>query len=531
MKNPKITVLMSVYNGEEYLEDAIDSILSQTFKDFEFLIINDGSIDKTAEILKSYNDLRIKIINNKENIGLTKSLNKGLKIAQGEYIARQDADDISMTERLEKEVEFLDNHQDYAVVGTCLQVIEDSDNSTGYIEKPEKDSDIRDFLKKDNCIGHGSAMIRKASFENVGLYYDEFMEKSQDYELWLRISKKYKIHNIPEYLYSWRNHKENISMKCKNEQKHFVEAAKVRSNWNNEMKKTDSKKYKFSILMANYNNGQYIGEAIQSVLNQTFKEWELVIIDDCSTDNSVEIIKTYLNDKRIRFIRNKNNRGYTNTLKRLIYESKSEIVGILDSDDVLTRDAIEVIYDSHIKNPDCGFIYSQFMYCDGKLNPEKKGYCKSIPPGKSNLHCNCVSAFRTFKKKDYFKTEGFDEEILYAEDKDIIFKMEEVTKLLFVDKILYKARFLPNSQGHHPVKKQISFVSFSLARYKAFKRRVNTNIPNLKAQEISKELYYAAALCTKLKDLKKLSYFLSRAIKLNVFNLRGIATYFKALMR
>ena len=123
MKNPKVTVLMSVYNGEKYLQEAIDSILEQTFKDFEFLIINDGSTDKTGEILESYHDLRIKIINNEKNIGLTKSLNKGLKLARGEYIARQDADDISMPERLEKEVEFLETHQDYAVVGAFAKII------------------------------------------------------------------------------------------------------------------------------------------------------------------------------------------------------------------------------------------------------------------------------------------------------------------------------------------------------------------------------------------------------------------------
>ena len=126
MKNPKVAVLMSVYNGEKYLREAINSILSQTFNDFEFLIINDGSTDGTADILKSYTDSRIKIINNEKNIGLTKSLNKGLKIAKGEYIARQDADDISMPERLKEEVAFLEIHKDYAVVGTFVKILNEN---------------------------------------------------------------------------------------------------------------------------------------------------------------------------------------------------------------------------------------------------------------------------------------------------------------------------------------------------------------------------------------------------------------------
>jgi len=118
MKEPKVTVLMPVYNGEKYLNEAIDSILGQTFKDFKFLIINDGSTDGTADILKSYKDSRIKVTNNEKNIGLTKSLNKGLKMAKSEYIARMDADDISLPTRLQKQVEFMDSHPKVGVCGT-----------------------------------------------------------------------------------------------------------------------------------------------------------------------------------------------------------------------------------------------------------------------------------------------------------------------------------------------------------------------------------------------------------------------------
>jgi glycosyltransferase involved in cell wall biosynthesis len=229
MKNPKVTVLMPVYNGEKYLDEAIDSILGQTFKDFEFLIVNDGSTDKTGEILKSYNDLRIKIINNEKNIGLTKSLNKGLKSARGEYIARQDADDISMPERLEKEVEFLEMHQDYAVVGTFAKIINENSKILYFLERPVEDSKIREVFKKDNCIIHGSSMIRKACLSEIG-FYNELMLRSQDYELWLRLSKKYRFANIAKYLYMWRKHNENIEAKFIGEQKIFVILAMVKNN-------------------------------------------------------------------------------------------------------------------------------------------------------------------------------------------------------------------------------------------------------------------------------------------------------------
>lgn len=229
MKSPKITVLMSVYNGEKYIKEAIDSILFQTFKDFEFLIINDGSTDRTAEIIRSYSDQRIKIHKNKENFGLTKSLNIGLKLARGEYIIRQDADDISMSERLEKELDFLETHKDYAVVGTFVKIMNENSKIIRLLKRPVNDGQIREFLKKDNCITHGSSMIRMESFYDVG-FYDESMERSQDYELWLRISKKYRMANIPEYLYIWRNHKDNIEAKYKGEQEIFVALAKVKND-------------------------------------------------------------------------------------------------------------------------------------------------------------------------------------------------------------------------------------------------------------------------------------------------------------
>lgn len=227
MKNPKVTVLMSVYNGEKYLNEAIDSILGQTFKDFEFLIINDGSTDKAGEILESYNDPRIKIINNDKNIGLTKSLNKGLRLARGEYIARQDADDISMPERLEKEVEFLESHHNYAVVGTFAKIINENSKILYFLERPVEDLKIRERFKKDNCIIHGSSMIRRACLLDMG-FYNELMIRSQDYELWLRLSKKYCLANIPKYLYMWRKHDENIEVKYIGEQKIFVILAMIK---------------------------------------------------------------------------------------------------------------------------------------------------------------------------------------------------------------------------------------------------------------------------------------------------------------
>ena len=211
MKNPKVTVLMSVYNGEKYLQEAIDSILGQTFKDFEFLIINDGSTDKTGEILKSYNDPRIKIINNEKNIGLTKSLNIGLRIAKGEYIARQDADDISMPERLEKEVEFLEQNRNVGLVGTDYLFINEKGKVIHIVKCLNGSRELKAKLLEGNQFGHGSVMLRRECIDKVGVYREEF-KFAQDYDFCLRIAEMYDVANISEPLYKWRIDSKSISV-------------------------------------------------------------------------------------------------------------------------------------------------------------------------------------------------------------------------------------------------------------------------------------------------------------------------------
>lgn len=280
--------------------------------------------------------------------------------------------------------------------------------------------------------------------------------------------------------------------------------------------------YEISVLIANYNNSRYVAEAIESVLKQTFKNWELIVIDDCSTDNSAQIIESF-KDKRIRFYRNEKNIGYIGVLKRGASLAQSEIIGILDSDDALAKNALEEIVKAYRGHPECGFVYSQFIFCDKNLNPVKRGNCKFMPQGRSNLFDLYAIAFRTYKKSCYYKTAGYDEEILYAEDRDIIFKMEEVADFYFVDKILYKYRRIPNSQTTDPVKAERSRISNALAKYNAYMRRQNSKIPNLTPREMSSQLLDALFSCTKIKDKKRAKSLLANAVRLYPFNIKGYA--------
>ncbi len=198
----KISVVMSVFNGEKYLGEAVDSILNQTFKDFEFIVINDGSTDGTREILESYNDSRIVLIH-QENIGLTKSLNKGIALAKGEYIARQDADDISMPERLEKQIEFLENHKNIVLLGTAIKCIDINGVHLKTVKYPHDYTSIRKAINRFNCFYHGSVIFKRHCFLELG-GYREFFIKSQDYDLWLRFVEKFEAANLSLPLYKYR---------------------------------------------------------------------------------------------------------------------------------------------------------------------------------------------------------------------------------------------------------------------------------------------------------------------------------------
>ena len=201
--NPKVTILMPVHNGDAFLRESINSILSQTFSDFEFLIIDDGSIDETSKILESYNDFRIKIIK-QENIGLAKSLNKGLKLARGEYIARMDCDDVSLPERLEKQVELMERYPYVGVCGSWIKTI--GDDGGDIWRYPALSEDIRCRLLFESVIAHPSVMIRNSLFKKFNLTYDEDFNQAQDYDLWARCSHLFPMVNLDKVLLHYRIH-------------------------------------------------------------------------------------------------------------------------------------------------------------------------------------------------------------------------------------------------------------------------------------------------------------------------------------
>jgi glycosyltransferase involved in cell wall biosynthesis len=218
----KVSVLMSVYNGEKFLRESIESILDQTFKDFEFLIIDDASTDSSKEIILSYSNPRIRLVENATNLGLTKSLNIGLKLAQGEFVARMDSDDVSLPERLEKQIAFLDKHPDFALAGSSSETIDENGNVIRLNQESFSPEEIFYRLHFGNVFPHASVMFRKGAVGSIGGYDETFLQ-AQDFDLWNRLSKKFPIGKLDDILIRWRDSKRNISHQKQSSQTNFAD--------------------------------------------------------------------------------------------------------------------------------------------------------------------------------------------------------------------------------------------------------------------------------------------------------------------
>jgi len=205
IKLPTISVILPIYNCELYIKEAVDSVLNQTFRDFELIIIDDCSTDSTLKIIKSYQDSRIKLIEKEKNSGYTDSLNMAIKLAKGKYIARMDGDDICMPERFAKQVEFLNANCEVILCGTAIQIID----SEKVLKHPLTHEEILVKLCFGTSFCHPSVMVRKEILlENN---YDKSFEPAEDFELWTRLAFLGKLANLDAVLLQYREHPNQIS--------------------------------------------------------------------------------------------------------------------------------------------------------------------------------------------------------------------------------------------------------------------------------------------------------------------------------
>ncbi|MBI4665137.1 MAG: glycosyltransferase [Nitrospinae bacterium] len=226
-----VTVLMPVYNAGKYLRQSIESVLAQTYGDFEFLIINDGSTDDTAQIVRSYSDSRIRFVENESNTGMVATLNRGLSLATHKLVARMDGDDISLPQRLEKQVACFSQNEKLALLGSRCGQIDENGVSIymGALEKPLEPVTVKWYQLFDNPFTHTSVMYKKnVVFDDLGGY--RWSDICADYDLWARIAESgYEAQNLPDRLVDYRTHSSSIigALRAKNEEKLKI-AAKER---------------------------------------------------------------------------------------------------------------------------------------------------------------------------------------------------------------------------------------------------------------------------------------------------------------
>lgn len=217
---PQVSVIMSVYEDQQYIEKAIESILNQEFSDFEFVIIDDCGGDDTAQIVSRYaiDDARIHLLRNEENQGLTRSLNRGFAHATGKYLARMDADDVSHPERLRQQVAFMEAHPEVGVLGTFHRY---TNEDTVKVSPVDHEAIVARLLFT-NVFCHPSVMLRKDVVEKHQLFYDESFYYSQDYELWVRAMAVTQLAVLPVNLVDYRVHPGQISTQKRTKQREFL---------------------------------------------------------------------------------------------------------------------------------------------------------------------------------------------------------------------------------------------------------------------------------------------------------------------
>lgn len=215
---PRVTVVMPVFNGERWLADAVQSVLGQTVREIELVAVDDGSTDKSGAILKRFaaTDERVRLAGDaKTNLGISAALNTGWRLARSPYIARLDADDIALPDRMARQIAFLDAHPTVAAVGGAVVIIDDSGRRGSIIRYPTSSRSIRSRLPHRNCFAHPAVTIRRSALERVGGYRIDHVE---DYDLWLRLSEGDDLANLREPVILYRQHRDQVSLQALEEQ-------------------------------------------------------------------------------------------------------------------------------------------------------------------------------------------------------------------------------------------------------------------------------------------------------------------------
>ncbi|TDD98402.1 glycosyltransferase family 2 protein [Flavobacterium cellulosilyticum] len=233
----KLAVLLPTYNAVDYLPESIDSVLNQTFTDFDLYVYDDCSTDNTEDIVSKYKDTRLYYRKNLENLGIAKTLNKGLEelLPQYEYIARMDADDWCYPERFEKQMDFLNKNQEIVMCGTQGYWLKDiNQNPISAWKYPTREAYIKIYMLFAASFGHSSVIFRSASFDKFNLRYNENISTCEDWDLWIRVAKMGHVANLPDFVMKYRILENSNHRSSGNTKRHLEERSMIISSyWTN----------------------------------------------------------------------------------------------------------------------------------------------------------------------------------------------------------------------------------------------------------------------------------------------------------
>ena len=487
MSKPKISVIMSEYNTPpDYLRASIESILSQTFKDIEIIIVDDCGKNDLDSITEEYKDKRIRVIKNNKNIGLVESLNKAITASKADILARMDTDDIADENRLEKQYNFMIDHDEYSVVGTLAN--EFSKNSTmGVLGKPGEKT-AKSLAYGDSII-HPSVMMRKKDIQSVGGYKN--YKRAEDLSLWFElVMKGFRLFVIDRVLLNYRVNEEDYSkrkfktrggeIKARLHYYHLTKAPvlaylviiksivssilptrivaffrrKIILKPGRENERFD-KKPLVSVIIPVYNCAEYIGECIDSVAEQTYDNIEIIVVNDGSKDGSENIIK----DKRKRY-RNilyykQRNEGVSAARNLGIKKARGEYITFVDGDDLVGKYLVECLVNQIIcTHPECIIVSKPTQKINEfkeRVLGYKKPVVKSISSGQALIKLlypygidngPCAKLYPTV----LLKKNLFNIDLSIAEDLELNYRLIKSSKIIKVlNEKLYFYRPNPKS--------------------------------------------------------------------------------------
>ncbi|MDO4725892.1 MAG: glycosyltransferase [Porphyromonadaceae bacterium] len=328
--NPLISVAMPCYNNAPYVAEAIESMLNQTFTDFELIILDDCSSDNSAEVIKSFTDKRIVYHRNEQNTGLANNLNIGLQMARGKLIARMDGDDISLPERLQTQVDFLEAHPDIDLCSCGMEMF-GKDNQV-WIREPDPE-DVKITMLFYSPILHASAMWRREAFDRYGLIYRQEAFPAEDYDLWARaVASGCRLANIPQVLYRYRIHGEQVT---KTDDRAKLRNGQIQTEY---LKKSLSSLSETDIKLFTQN---YIKQDLTNSTNSTLKELKKLINNIITANKQDKFFQHNLLKKRL-------NKYYQSIVYKFVLSKKNKLAHISLILDLRLKQIVKLILSSSV---------------------------------------------------------------------------------------------------------------------------------------------------------------------------------------